>query len=184
MIIIQYYSYIIFNVFKQIPLFFSQSNFFYFNHKEPFCIKKTTFVCLPKKGVVNLESDKILCSSQREKHKMGPVSNSEEVLSAIQRGIAAEISSKIGKPYATYSFPKVGELSDLVCTNNRDEAVMHIQHGYKLFTVPQMFGAEDGQITLYLERAAQSHKASQMSKTDADRVLTDYETSSRERYSS
>ena len=46
----------------------------------------------------NLDGDKILCSGQREKHKMGPVSNSEEVVSAIRRGLdeaSHDIASKL-----------------------------------------------------------------------------------------
>jgi len=78
-----------------------------------------------------------------------------------------------------YSFPKIGELADLVVTNNRETAKSCIVRGYKLFTVPQMFGAEEGVITLVLE--AQNQKANPMSVEDADRVLTDYETASREK---
>lgn len=81
-----------------------------------------------------------------------------------------------------YSFPKIGELADLTVTNDRETAKRCIGQGYTLFTVPQMFGAEDGVIVLAL--LAQNQTASQMSEEDANQVLTDYEIASRELYSS
>lgn len=79
-----------------------------------------------------------------------------------------------------YSFPKIGELADLIVTNNRETAKGCIRQGYTLLTVPQMFGMEDGEITLALP--AQNRTANQMSEADANRVLTDYEIASREKY--
>lgn len=77
-----------------------------------------------------------------------------------------------------YSYPKIGTLEDLVVTNDRETAKRCIMHGYTLFTVPQMFGVEQGVFTLVLE--AQNQKASQVSKEVADHVLKDRETASRE----
>lgn len=81
-----------------------------------------------------------------------------------------------------YSFPKIGNLLDLKSTNDRETAKRCIERGYKLFTVPQMFGLENGQIILYLED--QNQKASRMSKAAAAKVLSDFETSSQQMYTS
>lgn len=78
----------------------------------------------------------------------------------------------------TYSYPNIGTLKDLVVTNNREAAKKCIEQGYTLFTIPQMFGMEQGEITLFLED--QNQMASQMSEEAANRVLTDYEIASRE----
>lgn len=48
-----------------------------------------------------------------------------------------------------YSIPKIGEISDLVATNSRDDAERPVNQGYFLFTVPQLFGEEKGQFVLY-----------------------------------
>ena len=77
----------------------------------------------------------------------------------------------------TYSYPKLGDIKDLVVTNDRETAKRYIRQGYTLFTVPQMFGEESGTVTLFLEGLNQ--KASQMSEEAASHVLSDYETASR-----
>lgn len=50
--------------------------------------------------------------------------------------------------YYTYSVPEVNT-TDIVATNNPNEAAQLIEKGYTLFTVPQMFGSDNGIITLY-----------------------------------
>ncbi len=79
-----------------------------------------------------------------------------------------------------YSFPKIGNLLDLTATNDRGTAKRCIERGYKLFSVPQMFGFEKGQFILYLED--QNQTASRMSKADADQVLLGFEIASQRMY--
>lgn len=80
-----------------------------------------------------------------------------------------------------YHYLKIGRLLDLVVTDNREIAKQDIQRGYRIFTVPQMFGTESGVFTLYLED--QNQTANRMSIESADRVLTEFEESIRAWYS-
>ena len=71
----------------------------------------------------------------------------------------------------TYIYQNAAIIS-LVATSDRKKAAQYIECGYTLFTVPQMFGVESGQIVLYLEHEA-DHKDNGMS------ILEDYERKSR-----
>lgn len=66
--------------------------------------------------------------------------------------------------------------------NDRNEAIRLIQNGWTLFSVPQMFGMEEGVTTFCRDVADLNHAANTMSKEDASRVLQDFETSSRDWY--
>lgn len=46
------------------------------------------------------------------------------------------------------------DVTALAVTNDRKTAAQYIERGYTLFTVPQMFGQEDGEIVLLEERGA------------------------------
>ena len=46
----------------------------------------------------------------------------------------------------------------LAVTNSREKAARLIECGYTLFTVPQMFGREDGEIVLMEERGASAYE--------------------------
>lgn len=82
----------------------------------------------------------------------------------------------------TYSYPRVGNLDDITVTDDRGEAIRLITNGYELFTTPQMFGSEHGLFTLVL--ADQNRAANRVSEEDARRVLSSFETASRELYNS
>ena len=71
----------------------------------------------------------------------------------------------------TYIYQNAAIIS-LVATSDRKKAAQYIECGYTLFTVPQMFGAESGQIVLYLE-----HEADR--KADGMSILEGYERESR-----
>lgn len=71
----------------------------------------------------------------------------------------------------TYVCPNA-EITSLVATDDRETAAQYIERGYTLFAVPQMFGAESGQIVLYLE-----HEADR--KADGMSILEGYERESR-----
>ena len=77
----------------------------------------------------------------------------------------------------TYNFPNVGTLADIAVTDSRETAIRHITKGYAPFTVPQMFGKEEGQFTLVL--ADRNPEANQKSEDDAHQVLSDFEAASR-----
>lgn len=80
-----------------------------------------------------------------------------------------------------YHYPSIGKIDDLVVTDSRETAKQCIQKGYTLFTVPQMFGLEEGLFTLFLEDHSQM--ANKRSKEAADHVLSDFEKSIRDQYS-
>lgn len=50
----------------------------------------------------------------------------------------------------TYTYPNA-QIKELTVTNDRATAERLIERGFSLFTVPQMFGAEEGPIVLYRE---------------------------------
>lgn len=64
-----------------------------------------------------------------------------------------------------YHYPSIGKIDDLVVTDSREKAKQCIQKGYTLFTVPQMFGLEEGLFTLFLED--QHHTANNAPETSA-----------------
>lgn len=61
-------------------------------------------------------------------------------------------------------------MDNFVATNERDTAVRYIEKGYALFTVPQMFGEEAGQIVLYKDGEE---------NVDGERILKEYEDEAR-----
>lgn len=77
----------------------------------------------------------------------------------------------------TYNFPNVGTLADIAVTDSRETAIRHITKGYAPFTVPQMFGKEEGQFTLVL--VDRNPEASQKSEDDAHQILSGLEAASR-----
>lgn len=62
------------------------------------------------------------------------------------------------------------EMDNLVSTDDRGAAIQYIQKGYALFTVPQMFGREEGQIVLYKDGEQND---------DAEEILKRYEDEAR-----
>ena len=70
----------------------------------------------------------------------------------------------------------------IAAVNDRNEAIRLIQNGWTLFSVPQMFGIEEGVTTFCRDVADLNHAANTMSKADASRVLQDFETASRDWY--
>lgn len=81
------------------------------------------------------------------------------------------------KPTIEFIFPSCNNLLSIVVTNNRKAAAQRIEHGYTLFTVPQLFGEEYGQIVLFRENGA-------MSGPDGMSILEAYESDARKYYSS
>lgn len=73
---------------------------------------------------------------------------------------------------------------NVYATNSRVDALWYLRHGWSLFAVPQMFGAENGLIVLCWDEEQGNHLSKPMSEADATRVLQDFETSSRDWYSS
>lgn len=82
----------------------------------------------------------------------------------------------------SYSVLDGDGIERIIVTNSRDHAIQLMEQGYTLFTVPQMFNKEDGEITLYLDTQGQNPSPNRMTKESASRVLADYETSSRKLY--
>lgn len=78
--------------------------------------------------------------------------------------------------FHTYNFPNVGTLADIAVTDSRETAIRHITKGYLPFTVPQMFGKEEGQFTLILKR--QKGTPDPVSDEDALKALCVYEKAS------
>ena len=75
----------------------------------------------------------------------------------------------------TYEFPNA-DITALVVTNDRKTAAQYIERGYTLFTVPQMFGREDGEIVLMEERGASACE-------DGLAYLATYEQEARDHFS-
>lgn len=71
-----------------------------------------------------------------------------------------------------FIYPTCNDLLSVVVTNNREAAADRIEKGYLPFTVPQMFGAENGSIVLFLEKGATE-------KSDGMIILRDYEEGAR-----
>lgn len=64
-------------------------------------------------------------------------------------------------------------MDNLVSTDDRVDAAQYIKNGYAIFTVPQMFGQEQGQIVLY---------KSDEEMPGHENALKEYEDAARDRF--
>lgn len=75
-----------------------------------------------------------------------------------------------------------GSISEVVATDDRKTAAQYIERGYTLFTVPQMFGTENGVIVLTKEQS--DIQAATSLKGTGEVALKKYEDDARDHFSS